>query len=150
MVNINKANIGIDCWAGREVCSICRQPLVHPRSRVAMSRAGSGIRDQASLFLELGHIDLSTSEAHLQDFERACRRIPAGFFVRAAFAALLGVAAFLLAATFAVAASFGFDLRLDFLHWSIPIRPGTLVRGGMLGETQECRGAAGFGGGSYE
>ena len=150
MGSISKANIGIDCRAGGEVCSICRQPLFHPRSCVAMWRAGSDVRDQASLFLELGRVDFSASEAHLQDFERACRRICAGFFVRAAFAALLGAAAFLLAAALAVAASFGFGLRLDFLHWFIPMRPGTLVRGWRLGEVQECRGAAGFGGGSYE
>ena len=85
-----------------------------------MSQAGLGVRDKASLFLELRRVDLAASETLLQDFQGVgC--CGGGFVLvrRTALASALGAVATVFAAAFA----FGFGLRLNFLHYLSPVMP---------------------------
>jgi len=84
-----------------------------------MSRVGLGVRDEASLLLELSRVDLAASETLLEDFQRARGSSRIAFvFVRGfALPAVLGAVATVLATAFA----FGFGLRLSFLHNSSPV-----------------------------
>jgi hypothetical protein len=74
-----------------------------------MSRAGSGVCDEASLFLEFRPVDLAASETLLLDFQGGCCGIGFVLVRGTAFATALGAIATVLAATFA----FGFGLRLS-------------------------------------
>ena len=102
-----------------------------------MLRAGSGVRDEASLFLELRRVDLAASETLLQDFQGGgwCG---VGFVLvrRTALASALGAVPAVLAAAFA----FGFGLRLNFLHYLSPMMP-DMVR---LDVARDVRNAVGF------
>jgi hypothetical protein len=101
-----------------------RQPLKHRQFGVAMSRAGSGVRNQASLFFELRRIDLAASKALLQDFQGlGCCGVGFVLMRGTALATMLGAISAVLAATFA----FSFGLRLSFLHCLSPVMP-DLVR----------------------
>jgi hypothetical protein len=85
-----------------------------------MSRAGSGVRDETSLFLELRSVDLAASETLLQDFQGGgCRGVGFVLVRGTALATMLGAIATVLAAAFA----FGFGLRLSFLHYLSPRMP---------------------------
>jgi hypothetical protein len=87
---------------------------------VAISRAGSGVRNQASLFFELRRVDLAASETLLQDFQGGgCCNVGFVLVRGTAPATTLGAIAAVLAATFA----FGFRLRLRFLHCLSPVMP---------------------------
>jgi hypothetical protein len=82
-----------------------RQPPNHPRSRVAKSRAGLGVCDDASLFLELGRVNLAASKTLLQDFQWVgCCGV--------GFVLVRGTA---LAAIFAAAFFFGFRVAFELL-----------------------------------
>jgi hypothetical protein len=92
-----------------------------------MSRAGLGIRDQASLFLELRRVDLAASETLLQDFQGvSCCGVGFVLVRGTALATTLDTVATILAAAFA----FGLGLRLSFLHYLSPVMP-DMVRLGV-------------------
>ena len=87
-----------------------------------MLRAGLGVRDEESLFLELRRVDLAASETLLQDFQGGdCCGVGFVLVRGTALAAALAVVATVLAAIFAAAFAFGFGLRLNFLHYLSPV-----------------------------
>ena len=102
-----------------------------------MSRAGSGVRNETSFFLELRRVDLAASETLLQDFQGACCYCCVAFVLvgRTALATALAAVATVLPAAFA----FGFGLRLNFLHYLSPVMPG-MVR---LDVARDLRNAVG-------
>ena len=101
-----------------------------------MSRAELGVRDEASLFLELRRVDLAASETLLQDFQGvSCCGVGFVLVRGTALATTLGTVATVLAAAFA----FGLGLRLSFLHYLSPVMP-DMVR---LGVAVDFRNAVG-------
>jgi hypothetical protein len=117
-----------------------RQPLNHPRFCLAKALAELGIRDEASLFLELCRVDFAARETQLKDLQRVgCCGVGLVFVRRPTFATALAAMA-TVAGIFAAALAFNFGLRLSFLHYLSPVMP-DLVR---LDVALDLRNAVGF------